>query len=160
VLWLAAASIVFLLLAAGAEYWRVQRELGAVAAQRDAQQAEVGVAYAQRNRYMSRLAQSDRLAAFERSASNWAEVVGVVARQLPRNAYLTSFEANADSVILRGYSEKAVTVYEQLREAPQFVAVRASAPILREQTGSGAAIERFSILVHFRSTQAPGEGNP
>ena len=142
---LAAAAAAMLVVAAGLELWGARRELEAVRDRRAELRADVAAAMARRDELLAGQTRLAALDAARQTSPRWSELMGVVARHLPRDAHLTGFRAAGDSLVLEGLAGRAVGVFEELSGAPALLGVRAESPIRREQVGSEEAVERFRL---------------
>ncbi|HEX2091662.1 MAG TPA: hypothetical protein VHG28_04635 [Longimicrobiaceae bacterium] len=154
-LWFAAAAGVLLLTTAGLELWGARRELDAVRARRETIRASVGEVVAVREAIGGLNGRLTSLAELEGSAPRWSDVVARVADHLPRDAHLTAFRGQADTLVLEGAAGRAGGVIAAMQRVPGLVEVRAGAPIRRETDEGGGAVDRFSLVA--RVVWVPGE---
>jgi hypothetical protein len=145
----AAALIVF---AAGATLWGEKRELTALQARRAELHARVQQALIQRDTLLSDSEQIGAIASLERGAERWSAVVSRVAEALPRDASLTAFRAEADSVSLEGEAGNAAGVFAAMRTAAGVSSVYAAAPVRQEGGGASGqpVVERFALGARLR----------
>lgn len=90
----------------------------------------------------------------EATAPRWSTVLGTVAEHLPRDAYLSGFRGDQDSLGLEGTASHAIGVFEALKRAPGFAGVQARAPIRQETGDSQQTIERFSLAAWLGSVDS------
>jgi hypothetical protein len=81
----------------------------------------------------------------EATGPQWTAVLGTVASRLPRDAHLSAFRGELDSLVLEGVAAHAVGVFDGLKDAPGIAGVQARAPIRQETGDSQQTIERFSL---------------
>jgi len=97
------------------------------------------------------------LRALESSAPAWPLVVASLAESLPRDAWLTAFRAEGDSVTLEGEARRASRVFEAVSRTPGLTGVRVAAPVRREFTPAGEPVERFVIRAGIGGGTADAE---
>ena len=151
---LAAAAIVFLLVAAGAQLWDVRRELASVQARRAEIRAAVDGASEARTTIEALRRRLTALEPVEADATRWSAVLAQVAAYLPRDAWLVDVRATADSMVLEGIASRAAGVFDRLSRAPAIASVKPAGSIRRDVTESGATIERFSLAARLSRDSA------
>jgi hypothetical protein len=154
-----AASVGFLLAAAGLEWLGMQRELDQVADRRAELRGRVVQAMTVRTAVEELAGRLRVLDVAERSARPWSALLGTVATALPNDAHLVGWHAGADSLRVEGRAARATGVFESLQRAPGIGGVRAEAPIQQEVQDSGPPIERFLLGARLESAEPEG-GQP
>ncbi len=147
VFWSSAVAAGLLFVAASATLWGERQELAALRAYRASLRAQVQTALTQRDTLLTNSEQLGAVAALQRGSERWSAVVARVAEALPRDASLTAFRAEADSVSLEGEARNAAGVFAAMRSAPGVLGVHAAAPVRQEGGGSSGqpVVERFTL---------------
>jgi hypothetical protein len=140
-----AASIIVLLLSAGLWKLDLGREIRSVQRARAGRRELVQQAIAIREEYQLGLKRLALIRDASQSQWEWTAVLANVTSRLPEEAYLTSFRARGDSLVLEGVAEQAATVFEALSHSPGVRSVRANSPIRQTLAGGIAGDERFSL---------------
>ncbi|HEX6369723.1 MAG TPA: PilN domain-containing protein [Longimicrobium sp.] len=153
---LAAAAAVLLLAAAALEGWGARRELRAVEAERARLAPAVAQVQSVRGRLDALGTRFATLRALEGGAPAWPLVLASVAQTLPRDAWLTAFRAEGDSVTLEGEARRASRVFEAVSRTPGLTGVRVAAPVRRELTPAGIPMERFVIRAALGAAKPEG----
>lgn len=151
-LWLGAAALV--LLSLGLSRWDLARELAAVRTERAMLRAQVTSAMTFREQLEAGRATLVTLAEAEANAARWTTVLGLLAEQLPVDAYVTGFRGQGDSLALEGTAEEAGGVFGALQQADGIAGVQATAPIRQVAGEDDVTVERFALTVRLRQTDA------
>lgn len=153
-LWLTTAATV--LAAFGLLRLDLKRETAQVEAARAGLHRAVGEAMTAREAVEGLRARLAVLRDAEATAPRWTTVLGTVAQHLPRDAHLSGFRGDQDSLALEGTARHAVGVFEALKQAPGFAGVQARAPIRQEIGDSQQTIERFSLAAWLGPVDSVG----
>ncbi|HWL39484.1 MAG TPA: PilN domain-containing protein [Gemmatimonadaceae bacterium] len=153
----AGAAALSLVLAAGLFLWGAKRDLGATVDQRAALRSEVTKAIDLRSDIASLESRSARVASLRANTPRWSTVLASIAEELPRDARLTRFQSQADTVVLQGVASRAASVFEALRGIPDITAIRASAPV-RQELQDGSPVEHFTVAARVAPLAAPTQG--
>jgi hypothetical protein len=157
---LAGVAALLLLSAAALQLWGVQRELAGVRAERDAIRPQLSATLVGRTTVETAFQQLTTLAAAERAAPRWSAVIAGISEQLPMESYLTGFRGRADTVGVDGLARAAARVFDAMERVPLLTDVRASAPVRRETTAEGDALERFQLSALRRPMPADSARRP
>ncbi len=152
----AAAAAILLVAGAALQLWDVRRELSAVRAERAALAPQLGSTLVGRTTVETAFRQLAVLARAEQDAPIWSAVIAELSTQLPSESYLTGFRGRADTVGIDGLARSAARVFESVERVPSLQAVQASAPVRRETTPEGEALERFQLSALMRAREARG----
>lgn len=155
-LWLGTAALV--LLSLGLVRWDLARELVAVRSARAMLRAQVSTAMTIREQLETGRATLATLAQAEANAARWTTILGLLAEQLPSDAYLTGFRGQGDSLALEGTAEEAGGVFGALQQADGIAAVQATAPIRQVAGEDDVTVERFALTVRLRQADAQVRG--
>jgi hypothetical protein len=142
---LAGASAALLLLAALLSLWGAKRQLHAVQAERAAIHPLISATLVGRTSVETAFRQLAALAATQRSAPLWSNVIGGLSLRLDEHAYLTSIRARDDSIVVEGVAVSAARAFDSIFLTPGLTGVKAAAPVRRESPEGGPALERFTI---------------
>jgi len=151
-LWLGTAALV--LLSLGLARWDVARELAAIRTERATLRAQVTSAMTIREQLETGRVTLATLAQAEANAARWTTILGLLAEQLPSDAYLTGFRGQGDSLALEGTAEEAGGVFGALQQADGIAGVQATAPIRQVVGEDEVPVERFALTVHLRQADA------
>ncbi len=154
---LSAAAVLLIAIAATVELLGERRELTAIQRERTSVAEQVGATVAEREGLLELNERLAALAVAEESAPRWSRVIANVAENLPDDAHLLAFRANADSLVMEGLAERAAGVFEAMQAAPDILGVRARAPIRRELLTNNRAIERFALGAQLRGGRSSDE---
>ena len=146
---LVAAALLCLLGAGALQLWDVRRELAAVRAERELLRPQLGSTLVGRTTVEATLRQLAELAAARENAPAWSPVLAGLTEQLPYDAYLTGFRGRADTVGIDGLAQSASRVFGAVSNVPLLDSVTASAPVRRETTPEGEALERFQFTARL-----------
>jgi hypothetical protein len=150
----AVAAGLLLLLAGALQLWDVRRELAVVRAERDALRPQLSATLVGRTTVETAFRQLAVLAEAGRDAPQWSAVLGGISAELPLESYLTGFRGRADTVGIDGLALYAARVFDAVEQVPQLSGVRASAPVRRETSAEGEALERFQLTALLKRTAA------
>lgn len=148
-MWIATAALA--LLSIGLYRAGLERELRALGSARQAERAEVAAAMNVRESLEGVRSRLDMLRRAERDGVRWTGVLDQIARTLPRDAWLTMFRADGDSIVMEGVSQRAAGVFDGLQAASVIRSVRPNGAIRQEISDSGPPVERFSLSVLLKS---------
>lgn len=154
---LAGAAAALLVSAAMLEGWGARRELRAVEEERARLAPAVAQVQSVRGRLDALGTRFTTLQALEGGAPAWPLVLASLAETLPRDAWLTAFRAEGDSVTLEGEARRASRVFEAVSRTPGLSGVRVAAPVRRELTPAGVPVERFVIRAGLGSQEQKAE---
>jgi hypothetical protein len=146
---LSTAAALCLLLAAGLDYWGLNRELAAVRARRAAIAPNLARAMRARDSLTAISGVVETLRSLENGAPNWSGFFADLADYLPREAHLVAFRAVGDSVALVGIAREAASVFQGLERMPRLAAVRADGAIRQDVTASGTVREHFGVSARW-----------
>jgi Tfp pilus assembly protein PilN len=149
---IAVAAGLLLMLAGALQLWDVRRELAAVRAERDALRPQLSVTLVGRTTVETAFRQLAVLGQAGRDAPQWSVVIGGISEELPFESYLTGFRGRADTVGIDGLALSAARVFDAIEAVPQLSSVRASAPVRRETSAEGEALERFQLTALLKRT--------
>ncbi len=142
---IAAATGVLLLVASGLTLWGAKRQLRAVEADRAAIKPLISATLVGRTSVENAFRQLAALAATQRSAPHWSDVISNLGVHLDDHAYLTSLRARDDSLLVEGVAVSAARAFDSMFQTPGLAGVKAAAPVRRESPQGGPALERFTI---------------
>jgi len=142
---LSAAAVVLLLASSVLTLWGAKRQLRAVQADRAAIKPLISATLVGRTSVENAFRQLATLAATQRAAPQWSNVIGELGTRLDERAYLTSFRARDDSVLVEGIATSAKGAFDTMAQTPGLTGVHAAAPVRRESPQGGTAQERFTI---------------
>ncbi len=148
----AVAAGMLLLIAGALQLWDVRRELAVVRAERDMLRPQLSTTLVGRTTVETAFRQLAVLAEAGRDAPQWSVVIGGISAELPFESYLTGFRGRADTVGIDGLSLYAARVFDAVEAVPQLHSVRASAPVRRETSADGEALERFQLTALLKRT--------
>lgn len=150
----AVAAGMLLLMAGALQLWDVRRELAVVRAERDALRPQLSTTLVGRTTVETAFRQLAVLAEAGLDAPQWSVVIGGISRELPFESYLTGFRGRADTVGIDGLALHAARVFDAVEAVPQLSSVRASAPVRRETSADGEALERFQLTALLKRVSA------
>ena len=129
--------------AAALDYWGLARELASLRARRVEIAPQVVVAMRMRDSLNALTGLTRTLDNVVATTPRWSAFFTDLADDLPRDAYLTAFEARGDTVIVTGVSGDAAGVLRGLQQIPGLAAVHADGPIRQDVSPDGAVREHF-----------------
>jgi general secretion pathway protein K len=144
-MFVAAAAVSIVCLAAALELWGVNRELRVVRAERERLRPRLATTLVGRTTVAQAYQHLSTLASFERGSPQLTAVITAITAQLPGDAYLTGLRARGDSLVIEGLADRAARVFDAIERTPGLTSVRAAAPVRREIVDDGVAKERFTI---------------
>ena len=142
---MAGASAALLLLAALFTLWGAKRQLRAIQEDRAAIRPLISATLVGRTSVETAFRQLAALAAAQRTAPRWSNVLATLSVRLDEHSYITSLRARDDSVVVDGIAVSAARAFDSMYQMPGLVNVRAAAPVRRESPQGGPALERFTI---------------
>ena len=151
---IAVAAGLLLLLAGALQLWGVRRELAVVRGERETLRPRLSATLVGRTTVETAFRQLAVLAKAGRDAPQWSAVIGGISEELPLESYLTGFRGRADTVGIDGLALYAARVFDAVEQVPQLRGVRASAPVRRETTAEGEALERFQLTALLKRSTA------
>lgn len=149
------AAAVLLLVAGVLESWGARRELAQVQARRAELRPSVTEVDSARRTLEGLSTRFATLAALEAGAPAWPVVIAGIAEHLPRDAFLTAFRAEGDSIVMEGQAPRASRVFDALRTVPGLTGLRVAAPVRRDFPEGSAAVERFVLSARLGASAAP-----
>lgn len=150
---LLAAAGACLIGAAGLDYWGLDRELAALRARRAEIASQVAVAIRMRDSLSALTGITRTLDNVVATTPRWSAFFADLADDLPRDAYLTGFEARGDTVIVTGVAGDAAGVLRGLQHITALVAVHADGPIRQDISPSGTVREHFRFAGRWGVSQ-------
>jgi hypothetical protein len=150
----AAAAGVLFAAAGAARLWGVERQLGAVKAERTAIRPAVAATLVGQMSVEDASREIAALSGVERNAPRWAPVLAELSAGLPRDAYLSGFHTRGDSLTVDGLAASASRAFDVMEASPHLADVHVPAPVRRESQQGGPPMERFTIAAVLRR----GEG--
>jgi hypothetical protein len=158
-LWLAATAATMFLSSELLGLVDINRELAHTQSAREAIRNEVADAMGVRNAVSTIERRLKLLCGIRELTPRWSDALVVRAGHLPLNAHLAEVSLSGDSLTLEGAADRASDVFEQLRQAPRVVALRATAPIRHETLSDQRTTELFSLMVRL-ATLEPRASRP
>jgi len=138
-----AAAAGCLIGAAVLDYWGLGRELDALRARRASIATQVAAAIQTRDSLTALSEVAGSIGSLETRKPRWSVFFADLADDLPRDAYLSSFESRGDSVLVTGVASDAAGVLHGLEQLPGLAAVHADGPIRQDVTPDGVVREHF-----------------
>ncbi len=142
---MATASVALLFLAALFTLWGAKRQLRAIQGDRAAIRPLISATLVGRTSVETAFRQLAALAATQRTAPKWSNVLATLSVRLDEHSYITTLRARDDSVVVDGIAVSAARAFDSMYQMPGLVNVRAAAPVRRESPQGGPALERFTI---------------
>jgi hypothetical protein len=149
------ASIVLLALAAVIELWGAKRELASLRDQRARIRPQLTSTLAGRASLENSTRRLAALFAAQRETPQLSGVMAAVTDALPEGAYLLSFRARRDTLILDGLAKNSGEAFAGLENAPELANVRSIAGIQRQLQDDGTALEHFTVQARMLLPPAP-----
>ena len=146
---LLAAAGACVIVAAGIDYWGLDRELAALRARRAEIAPQVVVAMRMRDSLNALTGLTRALDNVVATTPRWSAFFADLADDLPRDAYLTGFEARGDTVIVTGVSSDAAGVLRGLQQIPALASVHADGPIRQDISPNGVVREHFRFAARW-----------
>ena len=155
----AAALIVVALLL---ELWGVKRELAVVQAERARIRPQLQSTLTGRSTFEASNKKLTSLFAAQRESPYLSGVIASVTDALPEGAYLMSFRARRDTLILDGLAKSSGEAFAALEAIPGLVNVRSVGSVQRQLQDDGTALEHFTVqarmLLPVPSSASPFTG--
>jgi Tfp pilus assembly protein PilN len=142
---LVAASIVLLLGAAALELWGAKRELAALQAERARMRPQLQNTLAGRSTFDAANQKLAALFAAQRETPYLSGVIASVTDALPEDAYLLSFRARRDTLVVDGLAKSSAEAFDGLEAVPGLANVKAIGGVQRQLQDDGTALEHFTV---------------
>jgi hypothetical protein len=140
-----AAAILLLLLSAGFELWGAKRELAAVQAERARIRPQLQTTLAGQSTFEASNRKLAALFAAHRQAPQLSAVIASVTDALPEGAYLMSFRARGDTLVVDGLAKSSEEAFAGLESVPELANVKAIGGVQRQLQDDGTALEHFTV---------------
>jgi hypothetical protein len=140
-----AAAAALLVGTALLELWGIRRELAAVQAQRAAIRPQLQSMLAGRSTFEASNRKLSMLFAAQRETPYLSGVIASVTDALPEGAYLLSFRARRDTLILDGLAKSSGEAFTALEGIPGLVNVKSVGGVQRQLQDDGTALEHFTV---------------
>jgi hypothetical protein len=140
-----AATVGLLIVAAGLELWGVRRELNAVNAERAKIRPQLQTTLTGRTNFETSNRKLSALFAAHRQSPYLSGVIASVTDALPEDAYLLSFRAHRDTLVLDGLAKHAAAAFDALEARPELANVQSIAGVQRQLQEDGTALEHFTV---------------
>jgi hypothetical protein len=140
-----AASVLLIVGAALLELWGVKRELASVQAQRARLKPQLQSTLTGRSTFETSNRKLSALFAAQRESPYLSGVIASVTDALPAGAYLLSFRARQDTLILDGLAKNSTEAFDALAEVPGLANVKSVGGVQRQLQDDGTALEHFSV---------------
>lgn len=140
-----AASIVLVVGAALLELWGVKRELAAVQAERARIRPQLQSTLSGRTTFEASNRKLASLFEAQREAPYLSGVIASVTDALPEGAYLLSFRARRDTLILDGLAKNSGEAFSALEAIPGLANVKSVGGVQRQLQDDGTALEHFTV---------------
>jgi heme exporter protein D len=150
-----AASVVVLAMAAAIELWGARRELASLRDQRARIRPQLASTLAGRTNLETSTHRLSALFAAQRETPQLSGVLASVTDALPDGAYLLSFRARRDTLILDGLAKNSGEAFAGLENVPELANVRSIAGIQRQLQDDGTALEHFTVQARMLLPAAP-----
>jgi len=140
-----AASIVLLVGAALMELWGVKRELAAVQAERARIRPQLQSTLSGRTTFEASNRKLSSLFEAQRETPYLSGVIASITDALPQGAYLLSFRARRDTLILDGLAKNSGEAFSALEAIPGLANVKSVGGVQRQLQDDGTALEHFTV---------------
>jgi hypothetical protein len=140
-----AASLVLLVGAALLELWGVKRELAAVQAERARIRPQLQSTLSGKTTFEASNRKLSSLFESQREAPYLSGVIASVTDALPEGAYLLSFRARRDTLILDGLAKNSGEAFSALEAIPSLANVKSVGGVQRQLQDDGSALEHFTV---------------
>lgn len=137
------AAALCLLLAAGVDYWGLQRELASLKERRHALAPTVAAAMQLRDSIAGATELTHTLERLDMTAPSWSSLFSDLADDLPRDAHIATFEARRDSLAITGVALEAGGVLQGLERIARLTRIHPDGPIRQDLTAAGVVREHF-----------------
>jgi hypothetical protein len=139
------AALLLLVGAALIELWGVKRELAAVQAERAKLRPQLQSMLTGRSTFEASNRKLSALFASQRETPYLSGVIASVTDALPEGAYLLSFRARRDTLILDGLAKSSGEAFSALEAIPGLVNVKSVGGVQRQLQDDGTALEHFTV---------------
>ncbi|HET9425496.1 MAG TPA: PilN domain-containing protein [Gemmatimonadaceae bacterium] len=139
------ASVALLLGASLLELWGVKRELAAVQAERARIKPQLQTTLAGLSTFEASNRKLAALFAAQRETPYLSGVIASVTDALPESAYLLSFRARRDTLILDGLATSSAEAFAGLESVPELANVKSVGGVQRQLQDDGTALEHFTV---------------
>jgi hypothetical protein len=146
---LSAAAALGVLLAAGVDYWGMNRELAALHTRRAAIAPQLARTMRTRDSLTALSSVVTTLRTLDANVPSWSGFFTDLADYLPRDAHLDAFRAVGDSVAMVGVAHEAATVFQGLERMPRLTSVRADGAIRQDVSATGVVREHFGVSARW-----------
>lgn len=140
-----AGAVALLLLSALLELWGVKRELAAVQAERAKIRPQIQTTLAGRSSFEASNRKLSALFAAQRETPYLSGVLASVTDALPEGAYLLSFRARRDTLIVDGLATSSADAFAGLESVPELANVKSIGGVQRQLQDDGTALEHFTV---------------
>lgn len=140
-----AAAAVLLVGAALVELWGVKRELAAVKAERASIRPRLETRLTGQSTFEASNRKLSALFAAHREAPHLSGVIASVTDALPQGAYLLSFRARHDTLVVNGLATSSAEVFNGLEGVPELANVKSIGGVQRQLQDDGTALEHFTV---------------
>jgi hypothetical protein len=140
-----AASLALVIGAALLELWGTRRELAAVQAERARLRPQLQSMLTGRSTFEASNRKLSALFAAQRETPYLSGVIAAITDALPADAYLLSFRARRDTLILDGLAKNSTEAFNALAEVPGLANVKSVGGVQRQLQDDGTALEHFSV---------------
>jgi hypothetical protein len=140
-----AAAVLLVAGAALLELWGVKRELAAVQAERASLKPQLQSALTGRSTFEASNRKLSALFAAQRESPYLSGVIASVTDALPAGAYLLSFRARRDTLVLDGLAKNSTEAFDALAEVPGLANVKSVGGVQRQLQDDGTALEHFTV---------------
>jgi Tfp pilus assembly protein PilN len=140
-----AATVLLLVAAALVELWGVKRELAAVQAERARIRPQLQSTLSGRSSFEASNKKLSSLFEAQREAPYLSGVIAEVTDALPAGAYLMSFRARRDTLILEGLAKSSGEAFSALEAIPGLANVKSVGSVQRQLQDDGTALEHFTV---------------
>lgn len=139
------ATVALLIAAALMELWGLKRELAAVQAERAGLKPQLESTLSGRSTFEASNRKLASLYAAHREAPYLSGVIASVTDALPEGAYLLSFRARRDTLVLDGLAKSSGEAFAAIEAIPELANVKSVGGVQRQLQDDGTALEHFTI---------------
>jgi hypothetical protein len=150
-----AASVALLLGAALLELWGVKRELAAVQGERDRIRPQLQEMLSGRSTFDASNRKLTAVFAAQRETPQLSGVLASVTDALPEGAYLLSFRARRDTLVVDGLATSSGEAFAAIEGIPGLANVRSVGGVQRQLQDDGTALEHFTVQARMPLPVAP-----
>lgn len=140
-----AASTVLLIASALLELWGTKRELAAVQAERARIRPQLQTTLAGQSTFEASNRKLAALFAAHRQAPQLSAVIASITDALPEGAYLMSFRARGDTLVVDGLARSSGEAFAGLEGVPELANVKSIGGVQRQLQDDGTALEHFTV---------------